>query len=64
LAGVAAVVLVLLGGTTWATNGFWAPDGAYLRFISPIIALVWITVVSAFLTRLTASAPEPVPAAP
>jgi hypothetical protein len=28
-AGVAAVVLVLLGGTTWARDGFWAPDGAY-----------------------------------
>jgi hypothetical protein len=28
-AGVAAVVLGLLGGTTWAQNGFWAPDGAY-----------------------------------
>ena len=27
-AGVTAVVLVLLGGTTWARNGFWAPDGA------------------------------------
>jgi hypothetical protein len=36
---VAAVVLVLLGGTTWAGDGFWAPDGAYSRFISPIIAL-------------------------
>jgi hypothetical protein len=47
--GVAAVVLVLLGGTTWAGDGFWAPDGAYSRFISPIIALAWITVVSGFL---------------
>lgn len=47
-AGVAAVVLVLLGGTTWASNGFWAPDGAYSRFISPIVALAWIAVVSGF----------------
>ncbi|HEX4663895.1 MAG TPA: hypothetical protein VH196_05855, partial [Terriglobales bacterium] len=30
-AGVAAVVLVLLGGTTWLSGGFWAPDGAYSR---------------------------------
>ena len=50
-AGVAAVVLVLLGGTTWASDGFWAPDGAYSRFISPIIALVWIAVISGLLTR-------------
>ncbi len=33
-AGVAAVVLVLLGGTTWLDGGFWAPDGAYSRFVS------------------------------
>jgi hypothetical protein len=46
--GVAAVVLVLLGGTTWLT-GFWAPDGAYSRFVSPVIGLVWVVVVSRFL---------------
>jgi hypothetical protein len=48
-AGVAAVVLVLLGGTTWASDGFWAPGGAYSRFISPIIGLAWITVISGLL---------------
>jgi hypothetical protein len=45
-AGVAAVVLVLLGGTTWLSGGFWAPDGVYSRFVSPAIGLVWITVAS------------------
>ena len=45
-AGVAAVVLVLLGGTTWLSDGFWAPDGAYSRLVSPFIGLVWIAVVS------------------
>jgi hypothetical protein len=55
-AGVAAVVLVLLGGTTWLSVGFWAPDGAYSRFISPIIGLVWILVVSrVLLTRSPAA---------
>src|SRR5580700_1371961 len=34
-AGVAAVVLVLLGSTTWLRDGFWAPDGVYSRFVSP-----------------------------
>ena len=48
-AGVAAVVLVVLGGTTWASSGFWAPDGAYTRFITPIIGLAWIAIVSWFL---------------
>jgi hypothetical protein len=55
-AGVAAVVLVLLGGTTWAGDGFRAPDGAYSRFISPIIALAWVTVVSGLLVMRTPSA--------
>jgi hypothetical protein len=47
-AGVAAIVLVLLGGTTWL-GGFWAPDGAYSRFVSPIIGLVLVVVVSRIL---------------
>ncbi len=58
VAGVAALVLVLLGGTTWANDGVWAPDGAYARVIWPIIALVWIAIVSGFLyTRSAATAP-------
>ena len=54
--GVAAVVLVLLGGTTWVSGGFWAPDGVYSRFVSPAIGLVWGIVVSAvLLTRSPAT---------
>ena len=45
-AGVAALVLVLLGGSTWMRDGFWAPDGAYSRVVSPLIGLVWVVVVS------------------
>jgi hypothetical protein len=58
--GVAAVILVVAGGTTWARDGFWAPDGAYSRFVSPIIGLVWVAAASGFLTRklATARAPE------
>jgi len=48
-AGVAAIVLVLLGGTTWMGDGFWSPAGAYSRFISPIIGLVWVVAVSRIL---------------
>ena len=44
--GVAAVVLVLLGGTTWLSGGYWAPDGVYSRFVSPAIGLIWLLVVS------------------
>jgi len=55
-AGVAAVVLVLLGGTTWLGGGFWAPDGLYSRFVSPAVGLVWGMVVSAvLLTRSPAT---------
>ena len=44
-AGVGAVVLGVLGGTTWL-HGFWAPDGAYARFVSPLLLLLWVMVVS------------------
>jgi len=44
--GVAAVVLGVLGGTTWAQGGFWAPDGTYSRLVFPIVGLVWIVGVS------------------
>jgi hypothetical protein len=55
-AGVAAVVLGVLGGTTWMSDGFWAPDGAYSRFVTPIIGLVWVLVVSrVLLTRSPAT---------
>ena len=50
-AGVVCVVLGVLGGTTWATGGFWAPDGAYSQFIWPIVFLVWIVVVTGVLGR-------------
>jgi hypothetical protein len=50
--GVAAVVLVLLGATTWMSGRFWAPEGAFSRIVSPLIGLVWIVVVSrVLLTR-------------
>ena len=55
-AGVAALVLVLLGGTTWLSGGLWSPDGAYSRFVSPIIGLAWVVVVSrTLLTRSPAT---------
>ena len=53
--GVAAVILVLVGGTTWLSGGFWAPDGLYSRFISPIIGLAWILIVSRILLNSPAT---------
>jgi hypothetical protein len=46
---VAVLILVLLGGTTWLSDGFWAPDGAYSRFVSPAIGLLWILFASRIL---------------
>ena len=48
-AGITAMAFVLLSATTWASDGFWAPDGAYSRLITPIVALAWIAAVSGFL---------------
>ncbi len=48
-AGVVVVVLVLLGGTTWLSDGFWAPDGVYSRYVSPIASIAWLVVVSRIL---------------
>ena len=54
--GVAAVVLVLLGGTTWVSGGLWAPDGIYSRCVSPAIGVLWGVVVSGvLLTRRPAT---------
>jgi hypothetical protein len=49
------VVLVLLGGTTWARDGFWAPDGVY-AIVSGIILHLWVVVVSGFLVMRRPSA--------
>jgi hypothetical protein len=53
--GAGSDQLVLLGGTTWATNGFWAPDGGY-ALISRIVLVAWIAVISGFLYMRSPSA--------
>ena len=50
-AGITAMAVLLLGTTTWASDGFWSPSGAYSRLITTIVFLAWVTVVSGFLTR-------------
>jgi hypothetical protein len=56
--GVAAVVLALLGGTTWASDGFWAPDGAY-SLIAALVVFLWIAVLSGFLVMTASSVKTP-----
>ena len=48
---VLAVILGVLGGTTWFADGFWAPDGLYSLVIWPAIGLVWIVAASRVLNR-------------
>jgi hypothetical protein len=57
-AGVLAVVVALLGGTTWAGDGFWAPDGAY-SLISAFVVFLWIAVLSGFLVMKSSAAKAP-----
>jgi hypothetical protein len=54
-AGVAVVVLGVLGGTTWVSGGFWAPDGVYSRFLWPILGLLWVLVCNRVLARSPAT---------
>jgi hypothetical protein len=62
-ASIAGAVVLALGGTTWATDGFWAPDGAF-SFITVIVFLLWAIVTSwVFMQRVTAAEPRPATAA-
>jgi hypothetical protein len=56
-------VLVVIGATTWARDGFWAPDGAYLKFVTPIIFAVLVSYFSGLLTLRVSPAEAPESAA-
>lgn len=64
--GLAAAVLVLLRGTNWAIDGFWAPDGGY-QLVAIAAALGWTVVTSGLLytqSPATARVPETAAARP
>jgi len=50
-AGLLAVLLGVLGGTTWLADGLWAPDGLYSRYIWPAVGLLAVLVASRVLAR-------------
>jgi hypothetical protein len=54
--GVTAMVLVLLRTTTWAGDGFWAPDGAYAQYIATIVMAIWVLGVTGVLLRRPSTA--------
>src|SRR5262249_30702620 len=43
---VGVVLMGVLGGTTWLSGGFWAPDGLYSAVIWPVAGLAWVVVAS------------------
>jgi hypothetical protein len=44
--GVTAMVLVLARATTWASDGFWAPDGAYSAYVATTVMALWVIGIS------------------
>lgn len=59
-ASVVGALAILVSGTTWAADGFWAPDGLYNAYISPVIFIVWVVLLSVLLLRrLQPRAAEP-----
>jgi hypothetical protein len=64
--GVTAMVLVLARATTWASDGFWAPDGAYSAYVATTVMALWVIGISRVLLARrpsTASAVDRVPVA-
>jgi len=59
-ASAAVSVMILASGTTWAQDGFWAPDGFYNAYVTPIIFVAWTIVASVLLLRRPVAAAEPV----
>jgi hypothetical protein len=55
-AGLAGAAVTLAGGTTWARDGFWAPDGLYALIVIAV-ALAWMFVTSTLLLLAPPSAP-------
>jgi hypothetical protein len=49
--GLLATIVFLAGGTTWADDGFWAPDGAYQQYVTVIVFLAWVLIASLVLMR-------------
>jgi hypothetical protein len=44
-------LVLLASGTTFARDGFWAPDGVYNAYITPLVFLGWVVVLSFLLLR-------------
>jgi hypothetical protein len=63
-ASIAGAVVFAISTTTFARDGFWAPDGGYNAFITPLVFIVWAAATSALLLRRAAATEEKRMAAP
>lgn len=55
----AAAAAILVSGTTFAQDGFWAPDGLYNAYVTPTLFVVWVVVLSVLLLRRAVAAATP-----
>jgi hypothetical protein len=58
LASLAGAVVFAANTTTWARDGFWAPDGAYSAIIASLVFIVWAAGASALLLQRVMSMEE------
>lgn len=54
-ASAVAAPAILVSGTTFAQDGFWAPDGLYNAYFAPVLFVVWVVVLSVLLLLRSAS---------
>jgi hypothetical protein len=53
-ASAVGALAILVSGTTFARDGFWAPDGVYNAYLAPLVFLAWAVALSALLLRRVA----------
>lgn len=63
-ASIAGAVVFAVSTTTFARDGFWAPDGGYNYYIAPIVFIAWVAATSALLLQRAAAREEKPMAAP
>ena len=52
-------VLICLRATTWASDGFWAPDGAYSQYVATGVMALWLVGISRVLLRRASATSVP-----
>ncbi len=58
LASLAGAAVFAANTTTWARDGFWAPDGAYSVIVASLVFVVWTAAASTLLLQRVMSTEE------